>query len=144
MKVRLQISDEYKLPEAEIRADHMTEEIQAAIDFLQNPGGVITVYAKDRMVILKAAQIYLIRVENEKTVIYTKEHSYKTGKRLYELQKLLGNRFMRISRSALVNLNYLDHVEATFGSMMLLTMKNGSQEYVSRHYLPEFKRFLGL
>ena len=100
MKVRLQISDEYKLPEAEIRADHMTEEIQAAIDFLQNPGGVITVYAKDRMVILKAAQIYLIRVENEKTVIYTKEHSYKTGKRLYELQKLLGNRFMRTSRPA--------------------------------------------
>lgn len=34
--------------------------------------------------------------------------------------------------------------EAEFGGMMLLTMKNGSSEYVSRHYLPEFKKYLGL
>lgn len=144
MKVKLQISDEYTDSEAEIRTNRMTEEVEAAVDFLQNPNRIITVYSDDRMVVLKAAEIYVVRVENDRTVLYTKGHSYSSGKRLYELQKLLGNKFMRISKSALVNLNYLGHVEAEFGGMMLLTMKNGSREYVSRHYLPEFRKYLGL
>ena len=144
MKVRIQISDEYMDPEAEIRASRMTEAVEAAVDFLQSPNRVLTVYSEDRMVVLKAAEIYVAKVENERTILYTKGHSYISGKRLYELQKLLGNKFMRISKSVLVNLNYLDHVEAEFGGMMLLTMKNGSREYVSRHYLPEFRKYLGL
>lgn len=51
---------------------------------------------------------------------------------------------MMISKSALVNLDHLDHVEAEFGGLMRLTLKNGKSEYVSKHYLPEFKKYLGL
>lgn len=144
MKVKLNISDEYIDPEAEIRAAAVTEEVTAAVDFLKNPSRIVTAYTENDMVVLRQEDIYMIRVENERTAIYGKNRSYQSGRRLYELQKILGSKFMRISKSALVNLNYLDHVEAEFGGMMLLTLKNGSKEYVSRHYLPEFKKYLGL
>lgn len=144
MKVQVNISDKYREAEAEIRADKMTKEVEAAVDFLQNPERIITAWDNEKMIILKPEQIYMARVENEKAVLYTQKNNYISGKRLYELQELLGSRFMRISKSALVNLDKLDHVETEFGGMMLLTMKNGSSEYVSRHYLPEFKKYLGL
>ncbi|MEE3420912.1 MAG: LytTR family DNA-binding domain-containing protein [Lachnospiraceae bacterium] len=144
MKVKLNLSSEYRDPEAEIRTARITGEVEAAVDFLQNPAQIVTAYAGEKMVVLKPADVYMVRVENEKTVLYTKTRSCLSGKRLYELQKMLGNGFMRISKSAIVNLNYLDHVEAEFGGMMLLTLQNGSQEYVSRHYLPDFKKYLGL
>lgn len=146
MKVKLQISGEYTEPEAEIRADRMSAEVEDAVEYLQSSGRgrIVPVYAGEKLIVLRAADIYVVRVENEKTVLYTRERSYVSGRRLYELQKLLGKQFMRVSKSALVNLDELDHAEAALGGMMLLTMRNGSREYVSRHYLPELRRYLGL
>ena len=43
-----------------------------------------------------------------------------------------------------VNLSYLDSIEPGLGGTMLLKLKNGCKDYVSRKYLPDFKRYLGL
>ena len=51
---------------------------------------------------------------------------------------------MKISKTTLVNLQYIDGVEASFGGTMLLILKNGCKDYVSRKYLPSFKEYLGL
>ncbi|RKJ31015.1 LytTR family transcriptional regulator, partial [bacterium 1XD42-8] len=32
----------------------------------------------------------------------------------------------------------------SFGGMMCLVMKNGCKDYVSRKYLPDLKRYLGI
>ena len=49
---------------------------------------------------------------------------------------------MQISKSTLVNLSYLDSIEAGFNGTLLLKLKNGCKDYVSRKYLPEFKKYL--
>lgn len=41
-------------------------------------------------------------------------------------------------------LNYLDSVEAGFGGTMLIKLKNGCKDYVSRFYLKDLKKYLGL
>ena len=51
---------------------------------------------------------------------------------------------MRISKATLVNLSYMDSIEPGFGGTLLLKMKNGCKDYVSRTYLKEFKKYLGL
>lgn len=93
---------------------------------------------------LRPDEIYMVRVENEKTVVYTKTKRYDGGKRLYEFEEILGKGFMRISKGTLANLNYLDYVESTLGGLMLLVLKNGCKECISRKYLPTFKQYLGL
>lgn len=40
--------------------------------------------------------------------------------------------------------HYLDYVESTLGGLMLLVLKNGCKECISRKYLPAFKKYLGL
>ena len=86
----------------------------------------------------------MVRVENKDTIIYGKEHRSRCRKRLYEMQQQLGAGFMQISKSTLVNLSYMSNVEAGFSGTLLLKLKNGCKDYVSRKYLPEFKKYLGL
>ena len=37
-----------------------------------------------------------------------------------------------------------DYVESTLGGLLLLVLKNGCKECISRKYLPAFKQYLGL
>ena len=106
--------------------------------------GVVSVMENERIIVLRPDEIYMVRVENEKTVVYTKTKRYDGGKRLYEFEEILGKGFMRISKGTLANLHYLDYVESTLGGLMLLVLKNGCKECISRKYLPAFKQYLGL
>ena len=86
----------------------------------------------------------MARVENEKISVYGKAKVYSCSGRLYKIEELMGSGFLRISKSTIINLKYLDSVEPSFNGMMLVKLKNGSKDYVSRKYLPALKKYLGL
>lgn len=145
MKVSVALSTEYKEPYAIIYTDRMTDEIQRVIDgFSLNESPVTALQNEKDIIILLPKEIYMVRVENGDTVIYGKDRSYRSRKRLYELEQQLGKQFMQISKSTLVNLSYMDSVESGFSGTLLLKLKNGCKDYVSRRYLPQFKKYLGL
>mgnify|MGYP002898958169 CR=1 FL=1 len=122
-----------------------TVEIQRTLDIFGSNESPITAFKNENdIVILQPKEIYMVRVENKDTIIYGKEHRYRSRKRLYEMQQQLGAGFMQISKSTLVNLSYMSNVEAGFSGTLLLKLKNGCKDYVSRKYLPEFKKYLGL
>ena len=144
MKVNVDISPEYTEAYAVIRTDRITEEIQRVIDVLGANEVPITAQKEDNTVILKPNEIYMVRVEDGGTVIYAESQKFFSRKRLYELGAQLGKQFMQISKTTLVNLSYMDSIEPGFGGTVLLKLKNGLKDYVSRKYLPEFKKYLGL
>lgn len=145
MKVSIELSPEYSEPYAIIYADKITDNIQHTLDIFGSNESPITAFKNENdIVILQPKEIYMVRVENKDTIIYGKEHRYHCRKRLYEMQQQLGAGFMQISKSTLVNLSYMSNVEAGFSGTLLLKLKNGCKDYVSRKYLPEFKKYLGL
>ena len=145
MKVKLELSDEYTTPYAVIYADKVTDQIQQMMDILDaDMTPVIAFLNEETVVILKTEEIYKVCIEGGDTIIYGKTQKYRSRKRLYELEQQLGKRFMQISKSTLVNLDYIDSVESGFNCTLLLKLKNGSKDYVSRTYLPKFKKYLGL
>lgn len=145
MKVEIKVLPEAKEPYAVIYASEITPEIRRTAALLEKEiPDVIPVKENDSIIVLRPDEIYMVRVENEKTVVYTKTKRYGGGKRLYEFEEILGKGFIRISRGTLVNLHCLERVEPAFGDMMLLVMKNGCKDYISRKYLPAFKNYLGL
>lgn len=81
---------------------------------------------------------------DERAAVYTRTKRFDSGRRLYEFEDMLGVSFMRISKSVLINLQYLECVEPTLGGLMMVTLKNGCKECISRKYLPAFKKYLGL
>ena len=145
MKVSIDISAEYNEPYAVIHTDKVTDEIQRAVDILGSSDMPVTALLNEEdIVVLKPEDIYMVRVENGDTTIYGNKQKYRSRRRLYELSDQLGKKFMQISKTTLVNLSYLDSIEPGFSGTLLLKLKNGNKDYVSRKYLPEFKRYLGL
>jgi DNA-binding LytR/AlgR family response regulator len=145
VKVSIDISAEYKEPFAVIHTDKVTPEIQRVIDVLGTSETPVTAFQNEEdIVVLQPKDIYMIRVEDGDTMIYGAKQQYRSRKRLYELAEQLGKQFMQISKTTLVNLSYMDSIEPGFSGTLLLKLKNGSKDYVSRKYLPEFKKYLGL
>ena len=123
----------------------MTDEIQRIIDAFGTSDTPITALQNEEdLVILQPKEIYMVRVESGDTVIYGERRKYRSRKRLYELGQQLGKQFMQISKSTLINLSYMESIEQGFSGTLLLKLKNGSKDYVSRTYLSEFKKYLGL
>lgn len=145
VKVEIKISRDVNEPYAVIYTNEVNTEISRIIMLLENSDNdIFTVTENGRIIVLTANDVYMIRVENEKTIIYCKTKKYTSTKRLCEFEAILGKHFMRISKFTLVNLKYLECVEPSFGGVMLLILKNGCRDYISRKYLPEFKKYLGL
>ena len=144
MKVSVEITPGVKEPYAVIYTAQVTEEIQRTIDLLGTGDTPVTAYHEEKLIILQPEDIFMVRVEDGDTILYGAKQKFRSRKRLYELSIQLGKQFMQISKSTLVNLSYLDSVEPGLGGTMLLKLKNGCKDYVSRKYLPDFKHYLGL
>lgn len=145
MKVSVDISPEYKEPYAVIYTDQVTDDIRRMIEiFGANEAPVTALQNEEDIVVLQPKEIYMVRVEDGDTVIYSESRKYRSRKRLYELAQQLGKQFMQISKTTLVNLSCMDSIEPGFSGTMLLKLKNGCKDYVSRKYLPDFKKYLGL
>ena len=145
MKVSIDLSPEYKEPYAVIHTDKVTDEIMRIVEmFGSNETPVTALQNEEEIVVLKPREIYMVRVEGGDTLIYGERQKYRSRKRLYELAEILGKQFMQISKTTLINLSYIDSIEPGFSGTMLMKLKNGNKDYVSRKYLPEFKNYLGL
>ena len=144
MKVNVELSKEYVPPYAVIYTDAVTAEIQKAIDLLGANDTPIIAQHEDRIEVIRPEDIYMVRVENGETVIYTEKEQFYSRKRLYEVLEQLGAGFMQISKQCIIRLTRVKSVEAGFSGTLLLKLSNGLSDYVSRTYLPEFKKYLGL
>ncbi len=142
MRVEIRISPDVVEPYAVLYANQLTPELQELSARLGTEEKVFTAMDEYRMVILQPEDIYIVRVEQDKTRILGKHKEFASNRRLYEWEEQLGKGFLRISKSAIVNLKYIDSVEPSFGGSLVLHMKNGSKDYISRKYLPSFKKYL--
>ena len=85
--------------------------------------------------IVEDKQVYAITMNNK---------ALKLDQRLYQIEELVGSIFVRISKSEIINLDYIDHLKLETNGMVHLTMKNGNTTYASRRYLKTIKERLSL
>lgn len=145
MKVNVIVEPELEEEYVEIHVKGITDEITRLSELIQNKSQAITGMDEyERIVVIEEANIVALHAEKKWCRIYTDTSNYSCRKRLYEVENMLGADFMKISKSIIVNLRKIESVEAVFNGMLLLRMKNGSKEYVSRTYLPQMKEYLGI
>ena len=144
MHVEIKVLENITSTYAVIYTNQINEDVLQVVDMIGNNNGIITAIEDEKTVVLRPKDVYMIRVEDNKTTIYCKKEKYTSKKRLIELEKILKGSFMKISKTTLVNLDYISSAEAAFGGMMCLVLKNGCKDYVSRKYLPDLKKYLGI
>ena len=152
MKVDLFISRDIEEPYAEIHSDSLTDNIQKAMDLLENDGigeddgnsSILAVKKGQDIVLLDFKDIYMIRVEDKQTKVYTENRNYLVRKPLYQIEENLDSDFVRISKSVIVNFRKIERVAPSLRGMMFIELKNGLKDNISRKYLSDFKKALDL
>ena len=148
MRVECKISADCKDPYAALHINKMTPTIAEAISILEKEGREppsLTAVKGGKTFFIDPEDLELVRTEGREIVCYDKlKNRYLLNKPLYELETILGNHFVRISKSAIINIHRITHVKAGFNGTMELAMKNGMEDYISRSFRKSFKERLGL
>jgi len=148
VKVDIKIDPKVDEPSAVIYASTLTPELVAAVEILEKLGThpfLLTAKKDDKSFVLEPTQVDIIRTEGGITKCYNQQgQDFIVTKPLHELLERLGNNFMRISKSAIVNVNRIDHLSHSFNRTMYIIMKNGINDYITKSYLKDIRNRLGL
>lgn len=89
--------------------------------------------------------IFYFEAVDNKVFLYLEKDVYETKQKLYELEeRFRGTDFVRVSKSAILNLSKVKSLSPAFNGRFEATMKNGEKLIVSRAYVPVLKEKLGL
>lgn len=153
MKVQLFVSKDLEESHAEIYTDILTDNIQKAMILLEDENleenidgknSILAVKKGKDIVILEFDDIYMFRVEDKQLKVFTEKSEYQLKKPLYQIEDDLDSNFVRISKSTIVNMRKIERVAPSLKGMMFISLKNGLKDNISRKYMPDFKKALGL
>ena len=146
MRVDLKLDGEYTEPLAVIYTAEITDEVTEAVKRLKETGSdIITGFTDERAEILSPDDIYRVYSENQKVLAVTEKGTFRLRMRLYQAEeKLSGRKFVRISNSEIINLNKTANFDLSFVGTIQVKLKNGDTTFVSRRYVSEIKKILGI
>lgn len=93
---------------------------------------------------ISLSEIFGIVVEDNKVYAMTQNEKLRMKQRLYVLEAMLGNDFVKINQSCIVNIRKIERFDASFAGALSVTLKNGYKDYVSRRQLKTVKERIGL
>jgi len=145
MKVQVTLDDKYEEIEVNINARNFDEEVQQLMNKLKTPtASVIDGYIEQEIRMLKVAEIYTVYVEEGKVYFQTDEEEYQSKKKLFEIEEMFEKQFSRVNKSMLVNVDHIRSFQLNMLGSTELILHNGATVHVSRKFLKDLKKKLGI
>ncbi len=146
MNVEIVIDESLDENKVTIYAKKYSKDIENLKDMLTDRLLDKVVAFHDREIyILAFDEIIRIFAQDGEVFVKTSNKTYKVRLTLNELEKRLDNKkFIRISRSEIVNLDYIKRLDLSFIGTIAVELSNNEVSYVSRRRLKDFKKVLGL
>lgn len=146
MKVEVIIDESLDENKVTIYAKKYSKDIENIRDMLTDRllDKIVAFYDKE-IFIISFDEIIRIFAQDGDVFVKTNNKICKVRLTLTELEKKLDKKkFIRISRSEIVNLDYVKRLDLSFTGTIAVELANGDVSYVSRRKLKEFKKALGL
>lgn len=146
MKVEIIIDESIEETKVKIYSNKYSKEVENIRDALtETLLDKIVAFQNKEVFILSFDEIIRIYAQDKSVYIKTKDNTYTTRLTIYEFESKADKRnFIRISRSEIVNLDYVKRLDLSFTGTIAVELVNGDVSYVSRRKLKEFKKALGL
>lgn len=125
-----------------IRGDVSDPEVAELLRLLGNKStGRLMVNREEEQFLLEASQIVYLETADNRVKVHTATETFESKQKLYELmEQLRSASFVQVSKSTLVNLNFVKSIQAEFSGNYLIKLKNRSEKLtLSRKYFREFK-----
>lgn len=128
-----------------VRCRNLDDSIVALAEELKRRRDKLTVKDGERILQVDPSEVYYFEAVDNKVFLYTKEKVYETKWKLYELEEQFGHaNFIRVSKSVIMNLSKVDSFHPDFNGRYEALMKNNERVLISRQYVPELKKRLGI
>ena len=101
-------------------------------------------YDGSEIIKLDPRDIYYVSVINNKIFAVCEDQKYLLKERLYVLEELLPQCFVRINQSCLANIEKMERFDTSVSGTLKIRFKNGDVDYVSRRQLRAVKERIGI
>ncbi|MDE6713353.1 MAG: LytTR family transcriptional regulator DNA-binding domain-containing protein [Lachnospiraceae bacterium] len=140
MKITIEVAKPGEEDEIIVRCASLDERLLKVIQSLRTEDQ-LTGYIEDKIVKLPLKEIYYFEAVDNKVFAYTAKETFEIRKKLYEIeQDYEYTDFLRISKSAIVNVSKIAYVKPIFNGRFEAKLKNDEKIIVSRQYVSGLKK----
>lgn len=128
-----------------IRCHEVNDEVLSIVQRLKKNENIILGNSGSEVFRISVKDIFYIESVDNKTFIYGKNQVFDTKARLYELEeKLTGTKMFRCSKAMILNLAKVRSVAPSLNGRFEARLTNGESVIISRQYVPDLKKRLGM
>lgn len=143
MKIRIEIDEKIKEDEVIIKCSQLTNEINKIQNVLKEMISQKTsmVFYKDNIeYFISLEEILFFETEGSFIFAHTIDNVYQVKYKLYELEEILPNNFMRVSKSTILNVDYIYSITRNLTASSIVEFQHTHKTvYVSRNYYKPLK-----
>ena len=145
MKVKISIDERLDPKGIIISCYEVDERILRIKKYAEKINTTLTATNGQQKLFVLPEEVYYFESIEKKTFIYLKEGVWECPLRLYELEEVLeGLSFVRISKSTIVNVAKVREIRVMINRNLMLLMDNEEKLIVSRRYVKDFNRLIGM
>lgn len=131
--------------EVVIRCHEVNDEVLSIVKKLKKNENIILGSSGSEVFRISVKDIFYIESVDNKTFIYCQNQVFDTKARLYELEeKLAGTKMFRCSKAMILNLAKVRSVAPSMNGRFEARLTNGESVIISRQYVPNLKKRLGM
>lgn len=128
-----------------IRCREMDENILKVISDLKMGQKKLTGIKDGNITMIDPGNVYYFEGVDNKVYLYCKQNVYDTKLKLYEIEEEFKNtNFFRASKSVILNITKIKSVSPAYSGRFEALLFNGEKVVISRQFVPELKKKLGL
>lgn len=128
-----------------IRCHEVNDEVLSIVQRLKKNENIILGNSGSEVFRISVKDIFYIESVDNKTFIYCQNQVFDTKARLYELEeKLTGTKMFRCSKAMILNLAKVRSVAPSLNGRFEARLTNGESVIISRQYVPDLKKRLGM
>lgn len=127
-----------------INASSNSTELQNIIENIQkftNSKNVIIGKKNNKIFMVPINEIIMFYTSENNILCKTSTDEFKIDKKIYELEDSYSN-FIRISKSCIINISYIDYFDLKYIGNVIVKLKNGDIQNVAKRRIPKVMKFL--
>lgn len=98
----------------------------------------------DNIILINLDEVCCFISSNNNVYALIDNHEYKIKKRLYQIEEMNINDFIKINQSCIANINQIKKFKASYNGSLEVIFKNGYKDFISRRELKNVKERMGL
>jgi len=128
-----------------VRCNEIPPELLRLLNSFKTHNNMLTGYRNNQIHRIPPKDIFYIETVDNKTFLYLAKDVYESRQKLYELEEVLANSdFLRISKSVIVNVSKIKFLAPELSGRLEAALHNGEAVIISRQYVGELKKHLGI